>query len=130
MANNRFDYPTAAAPTSSIVFDTAAQLIGDADTISFNDELAVTAGGTDQVREFGVAQSMYDVTVIVPRSSETASDKADLAAFLNTVRRINTFQWTDENGTVRTVRNHSNPMTLEPMAGGLYSTVTLSLKVQ
>lgn len=129
MADNRFDYPTAAAPTSSIVFTLAGHLVDDADTLTFNDEYAESMGGTDQVVEHGDSKDHFDLSVIVYRSHGSLADKADLYAFLNTVRRLNTFQWTDEAGTVRTVRNVTNPIVFEPFYA-LYTRVSLTLKEQ
>lgn len=129
MGNHRFDYPTAAAAIVSIEFDTAARLTDDADTLAFNDEYAETYGGSDQVRERGDSTDRYQFSAVVPKTSATVSDKADLRTFLAAVRRINTFQWTDDAGTIRTVRNLTNPIRFENY-GGKFVRAILDLKVQ
>jgi len=128
--SHRFDYPTAAAPTLSLVFTlTSERLVDDVDTLTFNDAYSETLGGTDRVCEYGDPKDEYDFVALVWRTHSTAPDLDDLKTFLRTVRRINTFQWTNGNGTVRTVRNITQSITFEPY-GGLYIKAALKLKAQ
>ena len=130
MSDNIFSHTSSAGVTTSITFDTAARLIADPDTLSFNDELGTSKGGTDYVREYGDDQNRFAFSFIVPRTkAETEADMADAKAFFAVVKRTGTFTWTDENGTVRTVRNMSNQITFEPM-GGRWVRCSIELKEQ
>jgi len=129
MANHKFDYPDATSPSLSIEFTIAARMEEDADTLRFNDILEQSKGGTDAAEEFGDDQDIYPFSAIVYRDHETLADKASLYAFLATVKRLNTFQWTDDASTVRTVRNVTNPIVFESF-GPDYVAVRLELKKQ
>lgn len=124
MSDHRFDYPTAAASTANIVFTTAARLIDDPDELRFNDELGESKGGSDYVREYGEDQNRYTFTAIIPRSGLAAAK-----TFFGVITRVNTFQWTDDVATVRTVRLMTNPIRFEP-TGGNWVRITLELKEQ
>lgn len=128
----RFDYPTAAAATTSLIFGTASQLVGDPDELQFNDDVRITMGGTDRAVDFGDHRRSYTLTFIVPRSSATEDDKSDALTFFQTVKRVNTFQWTDGGSTVRTVRLMSNPVRFDPLenTGFAYYRVTVELREQ
>lgn len=124
MSNHRFDYPTAAATVANIEFTTAARLIDDPDELRFNDELGESKGGADYVREYGDDQDRHTFSFVIPRASMAAAK-----TFFGVVTRLNTFQWTDDAATVRTVRNMTNPIRFEPY-NGVWVRVTLELKAQ
>jgi hypothetical protein len=106
MADQRFDYPTAAAPTASLVWTRGAQLVEDTPRMNLNQKAKRTPGGTLRVKSYGDPNELYPVTTIFAESSESEADMADVYAFVTTHIEggVNTFQWTDSAGTVRTVR--------------------------
>lgn len=131
MSYHTFYYPTQATATSTLIWNTHAHLVDDSDVITFNDELDTAKGGTDYVRDYGDAIETFHFTGIVPRTKvSTETDKADVASFLKTVKRNNTFSWVDTSSVTRTVRIMNNPITLEPFAGGNCCRINLELKVQ
>jgi hypothetical protein len=124
MSDHRFDYPTAAASVANIVFTTAARLIEDPDELRFNDEIGESKGGSDYVREYGDDQNRYTFSAILPRASMAAAK-----TFFGTVKRVNTFQWTDDAAAVRTVRLMNDSIRFVPLSG-IYVIITLELKEQ
>jgi len=106
MANHRFDYPTAAAPTSSLVFTRGARLVSDTPLLRLNQEVGQTKGGTTRAKSYGPAKRVYPLTAIFAMSSGSEADFEDVVAWLDEVAEgaVNEFEWSDENGTVRTVR--------------------------
>jgi len=106
MADPRFDYPTAASHTSSLVFVQGGQLWKDAVSIAPNQIIAVTMGGSPMVDNLGDSEIIHPFTARFKSSSVTEADYDDVKTFVDeTVQwALNTFQWTDHNGTVRTVR--------------------------
>ncbi len=131
--SERFDYPTAAVPTTSLVLDTTGRLVDGEDEIQFIDDLGMTKGGIDRAQDYGDERDVYAVSFVVPRAAVGAeSDLADVKTFFKTVKRINTFQWTDSGSTVRTVRNISNPIRCVPMTNtsGKYYIISVQLMEQ
>lgn len=107
MATPQFNYPTAAAATSTITFPEGDRLMKDSP--QYVNRTVQTARTQDDdlltwIR--GDGKRVFPYSVRVKISSESYTDMDDLIDFAeNTVEwSSNTFQWTDENGTVRTVR--------------------------
>ncbi len=106
MGTHRLDYPTAAAPTASLVFSRGARLTDDTPRINLNQSITRTWGGTPRAQSFGDANRIYPLTAIFASSSGSETDFADVVTFImdSIEGGVNSFQWTDEDGTVRTVR--------------------------
>ncbi len=107
MSDHRFDYPTAGAgSTSSIVFTLGARLVGDTPRLMLLQDSDLAKGGTRRSKSYGSAKHVWPLTVIFYSSHATLADFADLLSWIETVAigAVNSFQWTDESGTVRTVR--------------------------
>ncbi len=110
-----WNYPTAAAATSTITFDVAAHLIGDAPTVEFNQATERSKGGTMFSESFGAAKRLYPFSAYIYNSHATSADFADLITWLVTTVNgaENSFQWTDEDSTVRTVRITDGSISIE-----------------
>lgn len=106
MADPRFDYPTAASPTNSLVFAQGGQLWRDAVSIAPKQVKTVTMGGSVMVDSLGDSSVIHPFTARFKSSSLTEADYDDVKEFIDEIVQwaLNSFQWTDENGTVRTVR--------------------------
>jgi hypothetical protein len=136
MAQHVFSYPTVAGATNTLTFNDGAtgiaRLADDVDTYNLNSEIGQTLGGSDQVKEYGVAKNVYQFSFIVPKT-KTASeiDLADVKVFLAIVRNLYTFQWTDvdNSSTVHTVRMTTNPVQWTRM-GGKWFKITIELREQ
>ncbi len=104
--SNRWDYPTFAATTASLIFDVAGHLIEDAPVVEFNQAVERSKGGTMMVESFGSAKRLYPFSAYIYNSHVSSADYADIISFVITTLNgaENTFQWTDENSEVRTVR--------------------------
>ncbi len=128
--SNRWDYPTAAAPTSTIIFDVAGHLIEDSPTVEFNQAIERTKGGTQMVESFGSAKRLYPFSVYIYNVHASSADYADVIAFIITTLNgaENTFQWTDENSVVRTVRLTDNSISFEMV--GNYKKFSVNLEEQ
>lgn len=106
MADHRFDFPTVAASTASLVFTRGARLVEDTPELIPNQEIGRTKGGTSMARSYGAAKRIWPVTAIFAISSGSEADFADVLAWIEDVAEgaVNEFEWTDENSIVRTVR--------------------------
>jgi hypothetical protein len=106
MGNHRIDYPTAAAPTASLVFTRGARLGDDTNSLRLNQTVDRAWGGTTRAKKYGAGKPVYALSAIVAESSGSETDAADVVAFVDDYAEgaVNTVQWTDEIGTVRTVR--------------------------
>ena len=83
------------------------------------------------MREFGNDVNTYTFSFIVPRVKVASElDMPAAKTFFGVVKRTNTFQWTDNSSTVRTVRIMTNPIRFEPFGGGKYAKCTIELKEQ
>jgi hypothetical protein len=105
MTTPRFDYPTAAAPTDSVVFTGASYSYpvgGEDRRIQAQEE---TAGGALIVYDKGAEVQTMDLTWPEDGAMPLATFTA-LRSFLRTVTLmgLRTFQLTDHAGTVTTVR--------------------------
>ncbi len=127
---NKWDYPTAAVPTVTITFDIAGHLMGDSPAVEFNQAIERSKGGTTMVESFGSAKRLYPFSAYVYNVHATSADYADVIAFIITSLNgaENTFQWTDENSIVRTVRLVDGTVSFE-MAGN-YKKFTVNLEEQ
>lgn len=106
MGTHRIDYPTAAAPTASLVFARGARLGDDTNSIRLNQTVDRAWGGTTRAKKYGAGKRVYTLSAIIAESSGSETDAGDVIAFVDEYAEgaVNTVQWTDENGTVRTVR--------------------------
>jgi len=102
----KFDYPDSSSPTVTITFPRGGSLAKDGYTFGINQVKEETKDGDVIAKKLGsgTAEKLY--TVRVKRKSDTETDIADLVDFIdNTVEgATRTFEWTDSDGTKRTVR--------------------------
>ena len=131
MADHRFDYPTAAASTANIVFTRGAQLTGDIPGLRLNQDIDYSDGGTPRARNKGAAKQVFPLTVIVARSSGSEADVADLMDWIEDTAEgaVNTFQWTDADSVVHTVRIVNSEFTF-PAFGYDSQSCLLQLEVE
>lgn len=106
MSDHRFDWPSAGASERSIEFPRGARLAGDTPALRLNQETGYSKGGTLRARQYGPAKRVHPVTVIVAADSATETDVEDLVLWITAVAEgaLNSFDWSDETGTVRRVR--------------------------
>lgn len=106
MGDHRFDYPTAAASTSSLVWVRGAQLVADTPGLELNQKIRKSTGGTTRVKKYGDPNEVWPLTTIYAIGSGDEADWADVWTWIKTVCAggVNTFEWTDSAGVVRTVR--------------------------
>jgi len=130
MANNYFFYPTVSGATATLNFDTAGHLLDGSDfALIPNMQTGVSKGGTRYAESFGPDRQTFDFSFLVPESSSTVSDRADVITFFASVLgATNTFVWRDENATDRTVRCISDQIRFRRV--GIYWRVTVTLEVQ
>jgi hypothetical protein len=130
MANNAWYYPTQATATATLTFDTKGHLIDGSDfRLIPNQQLSQAKGGTRFAESFGANKQAYDFTFLVPESSGSVSDRADVVAFFDAVLGgAYSFVWVDESSVSRTVRCVSD--TIRFQRQGIYWRVTVTLEVQ
>lgn len=130
MANNVWYYPTVAAATSTLTFNTKGHLLDGSDfAIIPNAQTGLSKGGTRYAESFGADRQLFDFSFIVPESSETVSDRADVVTFFAAILGpTNTFVWVDESSVSRTVRCISDQIRFQRI--GIYWRVTVTLEVQ
>jgi hypothetical protein len=56
MGNHRIDYPTAAAPTASLVFTRGARLGDDTNSLRLNQTVDRAWGGTTRAKKYGAGK--------------------------------------------------------------------------
>lgn len=106
MANNKWYYPDASNPTTTLEFDVKSHLFEDSDVgISFNQQTGLSKGGTRYVDSFGPNRNTYRFTAVIYVDHATSVDLADIQAFLTTILgSFRSFVWRDENEVDRVVR--------------------------
>jgi hypothetical protein len=129
MSDHRFDYPTAAAPTSSRIFTQGARLAGDTPALKLMQETGLTTGGTRRTKNYGDAKHVWPLTVIFYTSHATLVDFDDMLTWIEDVAEgaVNSFEWTDENAVVRTVKIINDDFTF-PKFGHDTQSCTLQLE--
>lgn len=105
MADHTFKFPTVASATSTLTF-TRAWRLGEESYYRFNGENAETYGGTFRSVSRGTNPQVQPLTVQVPRTSESATDWADVVAFVNSTVNfgVSQFVWTDCDSVSHDVR--------------------------
>lgn len=127
MASNKFEYPNNISASSTLTF-VHGHLIEDTIGVQFNESTELSKGGTRFVESFGGAKYQFPFTAVVPISSATETDYADvLAFFIATNGAVSSFSWTDESSVVRTVRMVTGSLTFENV--GTYRKFTVLLEV-
>ena len=98
MADHTFKYPNTTSPTTTLTF-TRAWFQGDAAYYEKNQETDMTIAGNPMTKSFVDNIKIQPFTVQVPRSSESATDWADVETFINSVVNFaeNQFYWTDQD---------------------------------
>jgi hypothetical protein len=132
MSVHRFDYPTAAAPTASLVFTRGARLVADTPSLRLNQEVDRAKGGTPMARNYGPVVRIYPFTAILTLASESEADFEDMVTWIEDVAEgaVNTFEWTDENSVVHTVRIMNTGEIPFPKFGWDSVSCTLQLEVE
>lgn len=128
MAFNKFEYPVT-SPTYTLTF-THGHLINDGMGLSFNENTGLSIGGTRMTESFGNAKYVYDFSAIIPNSSDTETDVADVLAFFIAVNGASgTFLWTDESGIARSVKMTAGTFRIDNF-NGINKQFAISLEVQ
>lgn len=130
MANNAWYYPAQATATATLTFDTKGHLLDGSDfALIPNTQTGLSKGGTRYAESFGANRQTFDFTFLVPESSETVSDRADVVTFFAAVLgAANSFVWVDESSVSRTVRCVSDAIRFQMQ--GVNWRVTVTLEVQ
>jgi hypothetical protein len=118
MATETFKYPDATTPTVTLTFSTSGHSINDASGIRFNQIIDRSIGGVQQAKNLGDSFQTFEFTFVVPRSSETETDWADVLSFFGSTYvngGVNTFVWTDYDSVERTVMAVSAELQGTPM---------------
>lgn len=131
----RFDYPTYAATTKTLTFSSATggvdrRLDDPDDGVEFQQAMERTAAGELVVGSTGTPRQTFECTYIFQYSHATYTDWADVLSFFGEDYAnggVNTFQWTDHAGTVRTVRLTSGSLRRRMLSDSLCQ-VTFTLE--
>ena len=109
-----FMYPTVAAVTKTLTFESASgaggadgQLLSSPREIIFNQIVDKTVSGIRLVRNLGEHFDRWSYTTVIHLSSTTYTDWSDILDFFGSGYANggeSSFQWTDYDSTVRTVR--------------------------
>jgi hypothetical protein len=112
VADHRFDYPSAAAPSVSLTFPRGGPMVADAPRI-VNHTVTTrrTQDGDLLSWARGSGRRVYPYTIRFLMSSATETDLDDVISFIDTTAQWshNAFDWTDSAGTVRRVRIINDP---------------------
>lgn len=134
MANCTFKYPDSTAPTSTITFDTKGHLVDGSDvTVWFNQKKGKSIGGTPYAESFGDNVVTHEFSFLLPITKVASeSDQADMITFFGIIKgAVETFIYTDENGTELTVRCWNDTITFRTIQNApKYRRCTLDLEVQ
>jgi len=133
MANETFVYDT-----QTLTFGTTnakGRLLGGSDIIEANQIIVRTIGGVTMVDNLGDERKLFEYGIIVPESSGSETDYADLLTFFGSTYvnyGQNSFIWTDHASVARTVRAINNTFTfgIDPKLGSDYRTLKLILEEQ
>ena len=116
MSNTIFTYDS-----TVLTFATAGHLVGDTQSVLPNQVSDVTLGGVRMTGNLGSARNQWQVTVILPGSSGSQTNLADVLSFLGTGGinyGVNSFTWTDGEGTERTVNLVNDTISIESLGAG------------
>ncbi len=114
----------------TLTFSTAGHLLSDGETLVPNQQSDVTLGGVRLTANLGTARHQWQVTVIVPETSTSATDLTDITGFLGTTGvnyGVDDFVWTDYNGTTRAVTIINDTIGIESLGSG-WKKVSFSLE--
>ena len=123
MADETFKYPSTTSPTKTLTFATAGHLVEDSDIVKFNQLTDMTIGGMRMVKNLGDNLNQYEYTAVVPFSSESETDYADVLEFIGSSYvngASNSFVWTDKDSAEKTVRMINNPFRAQKLGGSNY----------
>ncbi len=121
----RFSYPTAAAPTTELVFGNIEQL-PSARPVRRLQSAFDTDAGAQVIYDWGAAQRTFTIDAWPLTGVQAAALEA---FYLDTANgRANTWEFTDAGGVVYLVRFSQDLMALERQAFDLYR-VNLTLRV-
>lgn len=120
-----FKYPDVTAPTKTLTFESAGggtngHLLSDTFSRRLNQIIDETVSGVRMAKNLGSHFDQWEYTVIIPLTSASYTDWADILAFFGssyTNGAVNTFFWTDVETTVREVRLVSMDISREMVSG-------------
>lgn len=130
MANETFSYTNSSSSTKTLTFATSGHSINDTDSIEPNQVSQLTMGGVRLIGNIGSAVKKYEYTCVVPTSSVSETDYADVIEFIGTTYinyGQNAFTWTDYNSNALTVRMVND---FQASNVGAYKKITFVLEVQ
>jgi hypothetical protein len=114
MATPKFDYPNATSPTSTLTFPQGGRLLRDSPQL-INRTIITRRTQDDELLTWkrGDGKRVYPYTIRVKLTSVTETDMDDLMTFIDeTVGwSASSFDWTDENSEMRTVKCVNDPGT-------------------
>ena len=125
-----FSYPTVAAATKTLTFD--ARQYTDKWYTEKNQLMDETNGGAIMVKNLGSDRSTWEYTVVVPVTSVSVTDQADIESFISSTYANgaqNTFVWTDTDSTARTVRMINSSFSFE-MITPTYVRISFLLRLE
>lgn len=121
-----FHYPNNSDPTKTLTFEsgggTDGHLMTDKYSYRFNQITDETVSGIRMARNLGSHFGRWEYTVVVPLSSGSYTDWADMVEFFGSSYAngcVNSFYWTDTDTTVREVRLVSMELEREMLASNV-----------
>ena len=122
-----FKYPNASDPTKTLTFEstgggTNGHLLSDVFTRRLNQITDETVSGIRLAKNLGDHYDQWEYTVIVPLTSASYTDWADILEFFGssyTNGAVNSFLWTDSDDTTIQVRLVSMDISREMVSGSL-----------
>jgi len=119
-----FYYPNTTGATKTLTFESGAGTNGhlqtDGETIIKNQIQDVTIGGVRMAKNLGDDLHQWEYTVIVPASSTSYTDQADIESFIGSSYAngaVSAFHWVDSGGTTRTVSMINNSFSFQRISG-------------
>ena len=131
MASETFEYPDATTPTMTLTFATSGHSMNDIDGIVFNQITGLTLGGVRMTTSLGDNFNQWGYTFIVPISSETETDWADVKSFFGSSYANgaqNSFVWTESDGTTTHTVYMTNMELQSGIIAGTYKQCTIMLE--
>ena len=117
----------------TLTFDTLGHTIDGMDmTLRLNQKTGLSKGGTRYAESFGPNKQVYQFSFLIPISSGSVSDRADVITFFDTILgAVEPFKFTDENSVALTVRCIDDQITFQTVQEApQYCKCTLNLEVQ
>jgi len=127
MADETFAYSGA----TTLTFATSGHSVNDSDGIEFNQISDITIGGIRMTKNLGDHFNRWEYTFVVPVSSESETDWADVLTFFGTSHvngSVNYFTWTDYDSTATSVYAIQMNIWGQNILGAQYKRCTVTLE--